>query len=60
MAPLRARNERIDHRVGECLDQRAERQGDDQADRDDDHVTSQQEVLESLDHRGCSLLEVRP
>ena len=32
--------------------------GDDQADRDDDNVTSHQEVLKSLGHRGAPFLKL--
>ena len=41
MAPLRASDERVDHRVGRSLYQRAEREGDGKADRDDDDVAPQ-------------------
>ena len=50
LAALGAGDERIDHKVCERLDQRAERQGDDQPNRYDDYVAPQEKVLESLDH----------
>jgi hypothetical protein len=47
LAGLKALNERVDDVGGEGGDQCAEREGYDQAHRDDDHVAAHQEVLES-------------
>jgi hypothetical protein len=43
-------DKRVDHRIGKGLYQRAQGQGHDQTDGDDDDVASQEKVLESLDH----------
>ena len=47
---LRGGHERIDHRIGECLDQVGKRQRHHQADRDDDHITAHKETPEPLEH----------
>src|SRR6201997_5123601 len=47
-------DQRIDHTVGESLDQVRERQGHDQPDGNGDHVTPHYEISESFEHE-CHL-----
>jgi hypothetical protein len=48
-------DQRRDDVVGECLDERAECEGDNQAHGNDDEVALHQEVLETLKHLYRSL-----
>jgi hypothetical protein len=50
VAALRGSHERIDDRIGDCLDQRGKRQSHHQPDRDDNHITAHEEIPEPLDH----------